>query len=469
MARRRANGEGTIYRRKDGRWEGAAYLLTTSGASKRIRIYGTSRSGVYAKLTEAKAKQQQGIATPDKVWQLGEYLDYWLENIIKPHRRPTTYESYENKVRLYLKPTLGHYLLNRTSVPVLQSYLNSQLANGLSVRVVQMLREVLSSALTSAMRQELVNRNVARLVQLPSRASSDVTPWTLNQATHFLKAAKGHWLYPAFVLLVIYGLRRGEVLGVRWTDIHFEHDELHLEQQIYRANRIVGEGPLKTKSSRRKLPLVGIARDALLAHQQDVGASQSHLVFTAQKSDGPIEPQTFTRSFQRACKNAGLHATGPHAMRHTAATLLKNLGVPARDAQLILGHSNIVTTQQIYQHDDLASRRDALERLERQLHPDGNADPDEESALPSTLPSNAVLAVDSQREKTPSWRLYLNNLLAGVEGFEPPNAWTKSSNSTHWGRSLERVTEVRMAMQTRTRQWMLGCVAVNLAVKYPAG
>lgn len=249
MARRNANGEGTIYQRKGGRWEGAVYVLTTSGTRKRLRVYGASRAEAHAKLIEVKSAQQQGIAAPDKIWKLGEYLDYWLENIIKPYRRPTTYESYENKIRLYLKPGLGNYSLKQVSVPTLQRYLNDQISKGNSVRVVQMLREVLSSALTSAMRQELVTRNVARLVQLPGRDSSRGAAWTLAEATHFLEASKNHWLYPVFVLLLFYGLRRGEVLGIRWEDVHFARNELHIEQQIYRANRVVGEGPLKTKQA----------------------------------------------------------------------------------------------------------------------------------------------------------------------------------------------------------------------------
>lgn len=402
MARRNSNGEGTIYRRKDGRWEGAIYVRTTSGTRKRLRVYGSSRTEVHAKLTDAKARQQQGIAAPDRVWKLGDYLDYWLENIIKTYRRPTTYESYENKVRLYLKPGLGHYSLKHLTVPVLQSYLNGQLADGQSVRVVQMLREVLSSALTSAMRQELISRNAARLVQLPGRSSSIGSAWTLAEATHFLEATKHHWLYPAFVLLLFYGLRRGEVLGIRWEDVHFARSELHIEQQIYRANGVVAEGPLKTKASRRTLPLLGIAKEALLRQHASSGNLFSHLVFTAQKSDSPVAPQTFTRAFQRACKDAGLRIARAHDMRHTTATLLKNLGVPARDVQLILGHSNITTTQQIYQHDDMSTRRDALARLEQSFGHGGNADPIEGSALPSKLPSNAISSLNTNERRRPT-------------------------------------------------------------------
>lgn len=149
-------------------------------------------------------------------------------------------------------------------------------------------------------------------------------------------------------------------------------------------------------------------------------------------------------------------------MRHTAATLLKNLGVPARDAQLILGHSNIMTTQQIYQHDDMDTRRDALARLEKSFSRDGNADSEEGSALPSKLPSTLASSLDAQREKTPSWRLYLNNFMAGVEGFEPPNAWTKTKEALP---VTARATEVDKAVRVWRQTLLLGTAAVNLAVK----
>src|SRR3712207_5482559 len=126
MTRARANGEGTIYRRKDGRWEGAAYLQTTSGKRKRVRVYGHSHVEVRDKLTELKARAQQGVPVPDKAWRVGEYLDYWLENVVRPNLRPKTIQQYESVSRLYLKPGLGSIKLTDLSVPLVQAFLNEQ-------------------------------------------------------------------------------------------------------------------------------------------------------------------------------------------------------------------------------------------------------------------------------------------------------------------------------------------------------
>jgi hypothetical protein len=187
---RHANGEGTIYRRKDGRYEAALYVVTTSGDRKRVRKIGKSRQEAYSRLAEIKTLVHQGIPVPDKAWKLGGYLDYWLTNVVRPNRRGTTYERAEGIVRLYLKPGLGKYPLSRLTVPVLQTFLNQKIADGQSVSNVQTLRKVLSSALTCAQREELVSRNVARLVELPTYERSDRTPWTVEEAKSFLDAAQ---------------------------------------------------------------------------------------------------------------------------------------------------------------------------------------------------------------------------------------------------------------------------------------
>jgi integrase len=270
MPRRHANGEGTIYRRKDGhgRYEGAGYFLTTAGVRRRIRVYGKTRNEAHEKLTEAKARAQQGVPTPERSWRLGDYLDYWLEHVVQRNRRPTTQEQYEAAIRLYLKPGLGSYRLERLSVPLVQTFLNQHLTAGRSVRRVQIIRTVLSAALTRAQREELVTRNVARLVELPTYERNKVRPWSADEAKQFLGAAQADPLYPAFVLLVVYGLRRGEVLGLRWQDINFETADVRIRQQLVRVRSRLQPGPVKTKAGERDLPLVGLAREALELQQE---------------------------------------------------------------------------------------------------------------------------------------------------------------------------------------------------------
>ncbi|WP_417159173.1 tyrosine-type recombinase/integrase [Streptomyces gilvifuscus] len=367
MARRNANGEGTIYRRKDGRYEGAVWVLTTDGTRKRVRVYGVTRAEVHSKLIEVKAKSQQGVPTAGKTWRLGEYLDYWLAEVVKPSLRQSTYERYESGVRLYLKPGPGTLTFARLSVPVVQSFLNQQLSDGKSVRSVQILREILRSALTRAHEEELIHRNVATLVKLPTWERDDVQPWDAKEAAQFLSAARADALYPAFVILVLYGLRRGEVFGLRWSDIDFEDSVIRIRQQIQRIGGELHQGPVKTRAGRRNLPMLDLTRDVLLAHRR--GHQAGELVFTT-RTGRPIEPRNFVRSFHRVRMQAVVRRITIHQVRHTTATLLKDLGVPARDAQSILGHSDVAVTQRIYQHTDMTGRTNALRRVEDALSHD---------------------------------------------------------------------------------------------------
>ena len=134
MARRNANGEGSIYKRKDGRYEGAIRLATTSGTNKRVRIYGRTRADVHQKLIDLKAQSQRGILVSDKSWSLGDYLDYWLGKIVRTNQRATTYSRYEGAVRLHIKPGLGGNNLDCLSVPLVQSFLNQKVLDGASVQ-----------------------------------------------------------------------------------------------------------------------------------------------------------------------------------------------------------------------------------------------------------------------------------------------------------------------------------------------
>ncbi|MCA1606768.1 MAG: site-specific integrase, partial [Acidobacteria bacterium] len=430
--------------------------------SKRVSFYGKTRAEAQVKLLDAKAQVQRGLARPDRAWKLGNYLDYWLESVVRPTRRPKTYEQYECAIRLYLKPGLGTWPLSRLSVPIVQSFFNQTITDGHSVRKTQIIRTVLSSALSRAVREELVGRNVARLVELPTWQRGEIHPWSVEEARQFLNTAQTHPLYPAFLLLLLCGLRRGETLGLRWRDIDFDASEIHIRQQLQRVGRMLLAGEVKTTAGRRDLPLLEVVRTALQAHHErqhaaraaaganwaDVG-SAVELVFTT-ATGRPIEPRNFVRSFWSICERGGIRVIKLHHVRHTTATLLKNLGVPARDAQLILGHSQVSVTQEIYQHDDMADRRSTLGKIE------------------ALLLQTAVYGRDRARcrQTQPSnWNFVatITSIISGgSSGFRTHDTLLKSSIND----SLEaRLASVKQVAQRRTRTWLLGCVAVNLAVK----
>jgi integrase len=380
---RKLNGEGSISLRADGRWMGRFYAWTAAGTRKRVSVYGATRKQAADRLREAQERNSQGIPVPDRSWRLGEWLDYWLDNVIVPNRRPATYRLYEMTVRLYLKPALGTVPLARLSAARVQTFLNGQLAAGQSIRQVQVMRTVLSSALTRAMREELLVRNVARLAELPAWERQPITPWTAAEGRAFLGAARDDPLYPAFVLLLLYGLRRGEVLGLRWKDIDEDDSMIRVCQQVQRVKGQLWIGPVKTAAGRRDLPLLKFATNVLALRRAAQAADRIELgrawqdyglIFTT-RTGRPVEPRNLVRSFRRICDAHGIRVIKLHHLRHTTATLLKNLGVPARDAQLILGHSRLAVTLEIYSHEDRQAHRDALDKISDALGGSGQAAP----------------------------------------------------------------------------------------------
>ncbi|WP_280500607.1 tyrosine-type recombinase/integrase [Nocardia farcinica] len=471
MNRRRSNGEGSVYQRKDGRWEGAAYLGTVNGKVRRLRVYGHTRAEAHTKLARIIEEARRGILPLERSWKVGEYLDYWLEC---ENRRPLTRKRHEGVVRLHIKPHMGHLRLDSLTVRTVQNFLDGLLADGRSVATIHQTRKVLSAALTYAMRQEMISRNVARLVELPRHRAKEAAHWTPDQTVQFLKAARDNPLYPAFVLLALYGLRAGEVVGIRWCDIDFDHGVLRIRQQVQRIDGELRQVELKTESSRRDEPLLATTHAALLEHEarqavarDAAGAAwqgagdKDELIFTT-STGRPLESHNLARSFMRICKRLDLPRVTLHGLRHSNATTQKSLDVHSRDIQAILGHGDVRTTG-IYEHVDLASKRNALVKVEERLFTAvDNRERSRQNSRQTASASTSGNQEDAEKETpTPD----------GMGAFFGGSSQTRTGD-TRLFRAIEatlqdRLTSINEAVQARGRVWKFGCVAVTFAVKSP--
>ncbi|WP_432092291.1 tyrosine-type recombinase/integrase [Streptomyces sp. bgisy100] len=377
---KRPNGGGTITKRSDGRYQGAAYVTNASGERVRKFVYGKTWDETNEKLSKLQDQERQGVPVPDRNWKLGDWLDYWLAEIVRPNREPGTYSKYETMTRLYLKPKLGRTVLTRltpTQVRGLLAWMRREIPEQHSTHAEAL--RVLRNALNRAMQEELVGRNVAKLVDMPSEQTKRKTPWTAPEAIRFLRAARAHRLYAAFVLVLVLGFRRSEVLGLRWQDVDLENDLLSPTMQIQRVKDEDGNSrlvlkKLKTESSTATLPLPLFCREALddrrylqRLERKKAGEDWSQepdadLIFS-ERNGGPIEPRGFSRSFEALVKRARVRPITVRLARHTCGTLLAWLKVHPRVAKAILRHSQISMTLDIYTHVPDGDERDAVTLL----------------------------------------------------------------------------------------------------------
>ena len=219
MAGKRGDGEGTIRQRKDGLWEAAYSYRDALGHLKRRSLYAKTQREVPEKLRAALRARDQGEAVNTDRQTVAQFLDHWLEDVVKPSVRPKTHHSYAQLVRLHLSPGLGKHQLAKLTPQHVQALMNAKLADGLSPRTVQYLRAILRRALGQALKWGLVSRNVATLVDPPRIERKEMATLTPEQAPQFLAAVRGDRLEALYTVALSLGLRQGEALGLRWQDI----------------------------------------------------------------------------------------------------------------------------------------------------------------------------------------------------------------------------------------------------------
>ncbi|MFC7988475.1 tyrosine-type recombinase/integrase [Streptomyces pilosus] len=408
MAKRRANGEGTITKRKDGRYHAAAYVYRPDGTRTRKFVYGKTRDEVADKLTEMQEMTRQGIPAASSTMAFGDYLTYWLAAIAPERLKPATLNSYEGLTRLYIRPALGKKRLNRLSPADVRRFLAEFKAACLcclrgadeerpegkrtccavgrccgrrpSARTVQYVHAVLRSALQQAIREELIVRNVARIVETPTVESKEVRPLDAGDVRLLLKVARPHRLYALWLLLISTGLRRGEVLGLTWSDVDLSAGTLRVRRNVQRIRRELIFGTPKTMRSVRTVSLPQRCVRALAEHRerqererkvagekwQPAPGQPAGLVFTT--STGRVtDPRSLNRMLTILCRDAKVRRVRVHDLRHTCASLLLAQGVDARTIMETLGHSTITMTLDTYAHVMGTTLRAAADRMDDAL------------------------------------------------------------------------------------------------------
>jgi integrase len=377
MANRRGSGEGSIYQRKDGRWCAQVSLgYKPGGKPHRKLLYGKTRTEVSEAMKRTLRDQQLGLTVSSERQTLEMYLTDWLENTVKQKNKIQTYRSYEWIVRIHLVPGLGRIPLIKLTPQKLQAFLNGLHTSGLSPATVKHVNATLRAALSQAHRWQLVHQNAAKLVTLPRSIRYVPTILSADQAKTLLGFIMGHKHEALFTVALTLGLRRGETLGLRWRDINFETSRMTVRHSL---ENVKGKGArltdTKSDKSKRELRIPQICLIALERHRnsqakqiQWAGTKWKDQDFVFTTSLGtPMNPDEISHVFPEVLKAAKLPKVRFHDLRHTCASLLLSLGVPAKLVQETLGHSTYQLTMDTYSHMIPALRNEVADRMDEIL------------------------------------------------------------------------------------------------------
>jgi len=344
----------------------------SAGSKASAGANSSTQREALGKLAELRRAAEQGQNLAARPQALEEWLGHWLAEI-KAHdgTRPSTLRRYREVVTNHLVPVLGKVRLDKLT-PLDVERLLAARRKTVSPATLVKIHAVLRVALADAERRDLVPRNVARSVKAPTLAEQERRALTVEEGRALLAVADSDRYEAVFVLGLLMGLRRGEVLGLRWDDVDLAGRTLHVRRALQRVDGALRLVETKTRSSRRPLPIPGLAARALERRRAQQAADRlvageswlsTGLVFTTGVGT-PVEPRNVNRRFEQLRERAGLSWLRLHDLRHGCATFLLAHGVDPRTVMEILGHTTIRQTMDRYGHalpERLRAAADAMD------------------------------------------------------------------------------------------------------------
>ena len=375
MAKRRANGEGNIRKRKDGRWEGRYTAGRNPATGKAIykNVLGKTQAEVKEKLKKAIEEAKGLDVAKAESYTVDQWMDVWYEYYAKIKVRPSSHKTYEGYIKNHIKPSIGNIPLTKLTTLDLQRLYQKLLTEGrvdrleaknqpkgLSSKTVRNINQVISSAMQLAIQQHLISHDPTDGCALPKTEHREMQTLSADQLTAFLLEAKHSGVFEMYYIELATGLRRGELLGLKWEDIDFTTQTLRVRRQVGRINGEVREAPLKTKNAYRTISL-GTDAVGILKQQREKQPSSAY-VFPG-PTGGPIAPDSVLHMLHRVLDRADLPEIRFHDLRHTFATLALQNGVDVKTVSGMLGHFSAGFTLDTYAHVTTAAQKKAAETM----------------------------------------------------------------------------------------------------------
>ena len=374
MPKKRANGEGSIRKRKDGRWEGRYTAGHDPATGKQIfkNVLGKTQSEVKDKLKKALVEAGQIDFTKSGKYTVGTWMDEWFENVAKIKVRPSSHQTYRGYIDNHIKPSIGNIPLEKLTTMDLQRLYRTLLTkgrverieaenqpSGLSAKTVRNINQVISSALDLAVAQKIIPSTPTDACELPKVEHREMQTIPEEQLQAFLAEARATGVYEMYYIELATSLRRGELLGLKWQDIDWKNGIIKVRRQIARVDGQIVEAPLKTKNSYRTVTISPQAIDVL---KQQRAKTHDQYVFPS-PNGGPISPDSVNNMLKRVLARAGIPKVRFHDLRHTFATIALQNGVDIKTVSGMLGHFSAGFTLDTYAHVTTAAQKEAAQTM----------------------------------------------------------------------------------------------------------
>ena len=374
MAKKRANGEGNIRKRKDGHWEGRFTAGHDPVTGKQIikNVLGKTQTEVKEKLKKALVEAGQVDFAKSGKYTVSTWMDEWFENVAKIKVRPASHQTYKGYIDNHIKPNIGNIPLEKLTTMDLQKFYRKLLTKGrverieskeqpkgLSAKTVRNINQVISSAMDLAVAQKIIPANPTNACELPKVEHQEMQTIPAEQLQAFLNEARATGVYEMYYIELATGLRRGELLGLKWQDVDWKNGIIKVRRQVARVDGQIVEAPLKTKNSYRT---VTISQQAIEVLKQQKTKTHDQYVFPS-PNGGPISPDSVNNMLKRVLERAGIPKVRFHDLRHTFATLALQNGVDIKTVSGMLGHFSAGFTLDTYAHVTTSAQKEAAQTI----------------------------------------------------------------------------------------------------------
>lgn len=381
MAKRRRAGEGTIYQRADLTWTAKVTYEDQMGRTQRKSLYAKTEKDIMAKKKAFEKSIERGVIAAEKL-KVKDWLTTWLETYKKPSVKQNTFEGYERVVKGHLIPTLGSLYLKDLRPEHIQAMINEKSTKGnlltgdpLQPRMVEYIYAVLHGALDQAYKNQIIIYNPCDMVNKPQKVKKEFICWTAEQANKFLAAIKKDRNYIIYLLALTTGMRRSELLGLRWDDVDLKKNLLSVKQVMVRVKGGYKFQDPKTKKSKRTIQISDKVAAALKEwkRKQNIEKAafpgeynEQNLILCSIMGE-PVNPESVSRNFKKDLEAAKMPDIRFHDLRHCHASMLLEQGIDLKTISDRLGHSTIIMTADIYSHITDKLQAKAVKSLDNAL------------------------------------------------------------------------------------------------------